>query len=63
MKKYVLPISERFTIHATALLNKVHTRTPAPRKDAQKDMFVLARQASFSYRQADSTVAPTSRGI
>jgi hypothetical protein len=63
MKKYVLPVSERFTIHATALINKVHSRTPAPKKDAQKDMLVLARQASFSYRQADTAAIPTRHGF
>jgi hypothetical protein len=44
MKKASLPLSEAFTIHATALMNKVHQRPPRVDKDDQRDRLMLARK-------------------
>jgi hypothetical protein len=44
MKKLSLPLSEAFTIHAIALMNKVHQRPPRIHKDDQRDRLLLARK-------------------
>ncbi len=53
MKKVVLPLSERFTVHATALINKVHQDRQRKLRDVQMDTIMLARNMNFSLRQAD----------
>ncbi|MBE0644140.1 MAG: hypothetical protein IH600_08675 [Bacteroidetes bacterium] len=53
MKKVVLPLSERFTVHATALINKVHHERQRKLRDVQMDTIMLARNMNFSLRQAD----------
>jgi hypothetical protein len=53
MKKVVLPLSERFTVHATALINKVHHEHQRTLRDVQMDTIMMARNMNFSLRQAD----------
>lgn len=53
MKKVVLPLSERFTVHATALINKVHHSRQCPEHDEQIDAIMMVRNMNFSLRQAD----------
>jgi hypothetical protein len=53
MKKVPLPLSERFTIHAVALLNKVHQDKQKPFRDMQMETILLARSRHFSIQQAD----------
>ena len=53
MKKVVLPLSERFTVHATALINKVHHERQRELRDVQMDTIMRARNIDFSLRQAD----------
>ncbi len=53
MKKVALPLSERFTVHASALINKVHHERRRPLRDNQMDTIMMARNMNFSLRQAD----------
>ncbi|HOJ02465.1 MAG TPA: hypothetical protein PK916_00565 [Bacteroidota bacterium] len=53
MKKMPLPLSESFTVHAVALINKVHQDKPRPQRDKQMDTILMARSRNFSLRQAD----------
>lgn len=53
MKKVPLPLSENFTIHAVALLNKVHQDKQRTIRDDQLDMILLARSKNFSIKLAD----------
>ena len=53
MKKVVLPVSERFTVHATALINKVHHERQRKLRDVQMDTIMMARNMNFTLRQAD----------
>ena len=56
MKKLSLPISESFTVHATALVYKVHQQEFLQKRDSQKAMILNARNRTFSLRQADEKV-------
>jgi hypothetical protein len=53
MKRVPLPLSEKFTIHAVALLNKVHQEKQRSIRDVQLDTILLARSRNFSVNHAD----------
>jgi hypothetical protein len=53
MRRVALPLSERFTVHAVGLLNKVHHAHQSHTKDAQLSTIRMARNMNFSLRQAD----------
>jgi len=53
MKKVQLPLSEKFTIHAVALINKVHHGKTRAIRDSQMETIMMARSQNFSYQQAD----------
>lgn len=53
MRRVALPLSERFTVHAIGLLNKVHHSHLSKERDVQFDTIRMARHMNFSLRQAD----------
>ncbi|PLX22501.1 MAG: hypothetical protein C0600_16490 [Ignavibacteria bacterium] len=53
MRKVALPLSERFTVHATGLLNKVHHPHKPKQRDVQVDAIRVARTENFTLRLAD----------
>ncbi|MBN1446522.1 MAG: hypothetical protein JXA28_01225 [Bacteroidetes bacterium] len=53
MRRVALPLSERFTVHAVGLLNKVHHAHQPHKKDAQLSTIRMARNMNFSLCQAD----------
>ena len=53
MRRVALPLSERFTVHAVGLINKVHKAQSTKTQDAQLTTIRMARNMNFSLRQAD----------
>ncbi len=52
MKKNLLPLSESFTLHAGALLNKVHHQ-PKPKRVRQSTLHAGARHQRFVFGTMD----------
>jgi hypothetical protein len=56
-------MSERFTVHAVGLLNKVHHSHKRKERDVQTDAIRTARTENFSLRLADEKMLTRRIGL